>query len=109
MGRKHQRKSAADKVFATATAKPEPPTGPGVRMSAAQKDTGRMPVTPTPVPDTDGRLSAAQKEEVGVDLVQDAPPPLKAVPVVKKKKTGKPTQGFTASFEAKKPCNNCPD
>lgn len=109
MGRKHQRKSAADKVFATATAKPEPPTGPGVRMSAAQKDKGTPSVVPTPVKDAAGRQSAAQKGAGSVKPVQDTP--AKPKPVAKKKKVSKPkpAQGFAASFEAKKLCNNCPD
>jgi len=125
--RKHDRRSAAQKVFSEAGPKPKPPTGPGVRLSAVQKSPVSLPVETTPAPgtrlsaaqkdagmppvesgevvETPVRLSAAQKAAVVVKKTEVAP----TKPVRKTKKKAKPTEGFAANFEPKKPCNSCPD
>jgi len=122
MGIRHQRKSATEKIFPPATAPPKPPTGPGVKMSAAQKDAGKPIPQPGAVADSNGRLSAAQKDTVThragtvvkasgepQKTVGEKPPKKPAKPAQTPKKKTAATEGFAANFEPKKPCSGCPD
>jgi len=85
------------------------------RKSAAQKD-ALLPSVETSEVKESLRLSAAQKDGATSTIVTDLATELLDSTLVQPKPKPKPKpkkskskQGFAASFEKKKSCNDCPD